>query len=504
MKTLKNYLFESLIILTVLAAVVVFYFQFLHQKTTHNSQVSQTELSAENQVVANQATKPLEPYKVPADLLLVEPEVILRLVGSNTIGDKLAPTLAAAYLQKIGADGTIKKPLATDNEYQVVGYLPVHDKVVAVEIKAHGSSTGFKALMADQTDIAMSSRNIKHSENLELLLKQGDMTEPESEHIIALDGLAVITHPDNSIKKLTVTELARIFSGEISNWSLLGGPNLAIKLYARDDQSGTYDTFNSLVLKKHNKQLSTATRFESNELLATGVAKDLGGIGFTGLAYAKEEMIVAVSAEKGLPAIKPKQFSISSEDYALSRRLFLYANKNRSKNLHVTDFIDFSVSNFGQQMAEVVGFVPQKVTTNLSKVNHQHPAKYQQMALNGERLSVTFRMRADRAEIDNKSIQDIEHLVDYLNQTSYKKVALVAFSAKETGEQEDKNRAYIRTKLLAYELNQRGIKNIEIIALGNQLPIDSNDSDIGRYRNNRTEIWLLHHQQMALTVASES
>jgi phosphate transport system substrate-binding protein len=160
--------------------------------------------------------------------------------------------------------------------------------------------------------------------------------------------------------------------------------------------------------------------------------------------------------------------------------------------MHVGDFIEFAVSNYGQQMVESVSFIPQKITTQFSQVNKDHPIQYQQMALNGERVSVTFRMRADRAEIDNKSIQDIEHLAAFLKNKTYKKITLVAFSAQETGEQEDKNRAYIRTKLLAFELNQRGVKNVEIIAMGTQLPIDSSDSDLGRYRNNRTEIWLIN------------
>ena len=496
MSTLKYYLFESLIILTVLIAVGVFYVQFMHQEPELPSS-DMNEIKVENaQTSALSDFETIKHNQAPKDLLTEQASIILRLDGSNTIGEKLAPTLAAAYLQQIGANGIVIKQLERENEVQVIGYLAHLNRVVAIEIKAHGSSTGFESLIADSTDIAMSSRNIKHSENLDLLLKQGDMTKPESEHIIALDGLAIIKHPRNPIAVLTVNQLAKIFSGEIKNWSELGGINSKINLYARDDKSGTYDTFKSLVLDKYSKPLlSTAGRYESSEQLVSDVLNDPAGIGFTGLAYAEEDVMVAVAAEPGLSAIKPKQFSISSEDYALSRRLFLYANKSKSSNRHIGDFIEFAVSNYGQQMVESASFIPQKVTTHLALVNKDHPTQYQQMALSGERVSVTFRMRADRAEIDNKSIQDIEHLTAFLKQTPYEKITLVAFSAQETGEQEDKNRAYIRTKLLAFELNQRGVKNVEIIAMGTQLPIDSNDSDLGRYRNNRTEIWLINNNK---------
>ena len=433
---------------------------------------------------------------VPPDLLQVTPEVILKLAGSNTIGAKLAPALASDYLKKLGAVGTVKKNLNKENEVQVIGFLPTENKVVAIEIQAHGSSTGFKSLIAKDSDIAMSSRSIKQEENLQLLLDSGDMTKPESEHIIALDGLAVIVHPSNPVKQLTVKQLSAIFSGQIKNWSELGGADNVINLYARDDQSGTYDTFNSLVLKKFKKKLAYSSRYESNEVLAQAVGNDVTAIGFTGLAYANPKMILKVSADEGLPAILPKQFSISSEDYALSRRLFLYANTERSDNSHVNDFINLAISKNGQKVVELVDFIPQKITTAFPQVNNSFPLKYQKIAASGKRLSMTFRMRSDRAEIDNKSAQDIEHLVDYLAQESHEKVTLIGFSAGESNnEKADKNRAFIRSRLLAYELKMRGIHNVEIVALGNQLPIDSNGNEIGRYKNNRTEVWLIESDE---------
>ena len=73
---------------------------------------------------------------------------------------------------------------------------------------------------------------------------------------------------------------------------------------------------------------------------------------------------------------------------------------------------------------------------------------------------------------------------------------MIGFSAGESNDEKaDKNRAFIRSKLLAFELKQRGIKNVEIIALGNQLPIDSNSNEVGRYKNNRTEVWLIKSDQ---------
>ncbi len=489
MDKLRSYLFEILIVISLIVGVFVFYFKFFASAAINETEKPMVVAQVQNPLIAVSKTVA---HQAPPDLLTAKPEVILRMDGSNTIGDKLAPAMAAAYIRQLGSEVTINKPMATENELQVIGFLPDENKVVAIEIKAHGSSTGFQSLINNKTDIAMSSRGIKQSENLDLLLKFGDMTNVESEHVIALDGLAIITHPSNPLKSISVSQLAEIFAGEVTNWSEFGGKNQAINLYARDDLSGTYDTFKSLVLKKHNKNLAPARRFESNEHLAKSVALDEAGIGFTGLAYASEDMILKVSADEGIAAIEPRQFSISSEDYVLSRRLYLYANKARAENFHVAGLINFAVSINGQQLVEQVNFIPQKITSTLPFVNHEFPIKYQQMALNAERLSMTFRMRSDRAEIDNKSAQDIDHLVAYLQKTPHKKITLIGFSAGESqDENADRTRAFIRSKLLAYELKQRGIRNVEIIALGNQLPIDSNHSEVGRYRNNRTEIWVV-------------
>lgn len=483
--SLKHWL---LVVLVLLLIVVVLYFV---PNQSISKGIETTTYVPVTPVEAVQISKPkIEP--LPLNLSEVEPQIILTLAGSNTIGAKLAPAIASHYLKRLGAVGTLVKTLDKENEVQVVGFLPDKNRVVAIEIKAHGSSTGFKSLLAKDTDIAMSSRGIKEQENLELLLEMGDMTKAESEHIIALDGLAVIVHSANAVKKLTVGQIAKIFSGQITNWSELGGLDQAIKLHARDDQSGTFDTFNSLVLKKFGLKLAQSTRYESNENLAEAVGTDEAAIGFTGLAYAKAEMIMKVAAAEGLPAILPKQFSISSEDYALSRRLFLYANKKRSDNPHVAQFIELAVSIDGQNLVELVDFIPQRITATLPLVDGNFPLKYQEIAATGNRLSMTFRMRSDRAEIDNKSAQDIEHLVNYLSAVSHDKVTLVGFSAGESNDEEaDKNRAYIRSRLLAYELKQRGVDNIEIIALGSQLPIDSNGNEIGRYKNNRTEVWII-------------
>lgn len=90
-----------------------------------------------------------------------------------------------------------------------------------------------------------------------------------------LDGLAIIVHPDNSVNSLEVSQIAQLFSGEITNWRQLDGPDLSVTSYARDDHSGTWDTFKSLVLAKKYQLAHGVERFESNELLSARVLEKL-------------------------------------------------------------------------------------------------------------------------------------------------------------------------------------------------------------------------------------
>lgn len=170
---------------------------------------------------------------------------LFSLAGSNTVGESLAPAWAEAFLAAKGVSDIRRESLAEDNEYLISANFR-HEQV-HIEIRAHGSSTEFRSLREGSADIAMSSRAIKPAE-LATLAPLGDLSSAAGEHVVAVDGLAIIVHPQNPISALDLHSLALIFSGKITNWKALGGPDDPISVYARDDKSGTWDTFKSLVL----------------------------------------------------------------------------------------------------------------------------------------------------------------------------------------------------------------------------------------------------------------
>lgn len=247
---------------------------------------------------------------------------LLRIHGSNTIGARLAPALVAGLLEREGFGSLRIEPGRQANE-QRLSARDAQGRRVTVEIAAHGSGTGFTALAAGQAEIAAASRPIK-AEEARRLAHLGDLRSREAEQVIAIDGLAVILHPDNPLNSLSVEQLAQVFSGEIARWEQLGAPPGAIRLYARDARSGTWDTFNELVLAAHGRSLAAgARRFESSEALSAAVSADPRGIGFIGLPYIRHAKPLALQSGDARPML-PGTSLVASEDYPLARRLYLY------------------------------------------------------------------------------------------------------------------------------------------------------------------------------------
>ncbi len=279
-------------------------------------------------------------------------KTILRLHGSNTIGATLGPDLAERYLRWLGAESVRVLVGADPAEKIVEGVFPFRNEALRVEIKAHGSSTGFKDLLGGTCDAAMSSRRIKDSERA-ALAHLGDMTSVDSEYVVALDGIAVIVHRGNPLGSLTRRQIADIFAGRITDWKALGLPAGPIEIHARNDESGTFDTFQSLVLGK-DALASGAIRHESNAELSDAVAANPHAIGFCGLPYINKSKELSVQDEG--KAIAPSMFSVSTEDYPLSRRLYLYAPQ-RGVSAHLRQFLDLTLAREGQEAVAKYGFV---------------------------------------------------------------------------------------------------------------------------------------------------
>ncbi|KRP61383.1 phosphate ABC transporter substrate-binding/OmpA family protein [Pseudomonas trivialis] len=426
---------------------------------------------------------------VSAQLPVPEHGPALRIQGSNTLGAALGPALVKGLLEHEGVQRVHIAPGDGPNEQRVVGKTR-QGRRVTVEVAAHGSSTGFAALKKASADLAAASRPIKDSELVDLE-PLGDLKSPEAEQVIAIDGLAIIVNPLNPLNALDTEQLAQLFNGEISTWEDLGGVGGPVHLYARDDQSGTYDTFKELVLSRRGKPLaSSARRFESSEVLSDAVSRDPQGIGFIGLPYIRQAKAVAIADGDSQPML-PLNSLIATEDYPLSRRLFFYLPP-ASHNPWARALVDFAQSSQGQAIVAANGFIAQQVQAIGVQPRPSMPMDYQAIAREAQRLSVNFRFEEGSASLDTKARQDVLRVVAYLKDHGKldKQVTLVGFGDAKNDPQRAALLSKLRAMAVRRELVKNGVVLRDIRGFGAQMPVAANTADEGRIKNRRVEVWV--------------
>jgi phosphate transport system substrate-binding protein len=245
----------------------------------------------------------------------------LVIKGSDTLGAKLVPTFAEEYKAK--------------------------NPGVSFEIAAEGSTTGIAAIIDGTAEIGMSSRRARPTE-VSAAQAKGVTLKPT---IVCYDGMAVVVNSNSPITKLTLRQVEQIFTGDVTDWSAVGGPAGKISVYTRNTSSGTYQDWKDLAMKKRDYAKSSQ-KMAGNEQIVAEVAKNPNGIGYIGLAYIKAEGIKIIPIDDVLPSKE----TVLSKKYAYARPTFYYTNGEPSGE--AAKFIAFTLGEGGQKIVEKIGFVP--------------------------------------------------------------------------------------------------------------------------------------------------
>ncbi len=240
--------------------------------------------------------------------------------GSTTVGP-IAKAFADYYKEKTGIGATISES---------------------------GSGNGVKSLINGACDIANMSRFMKDSE-FKTCVEKGILPVA---HVVAFDGLAVVVNPANKVGALTMAQLADIYTGKIRNWKELGGDDAEIVVISRDTNSGTYETFNELVLRK-NPVVKGAEYVGSNGQAKTRVASTKNAIAYVGLGFA-DDSVKTLSVDGILPSPK----TIVSGKYPIARPLFMFTNKYPKMGTPVYDFVTLHLSEEGREIVRDLGYIP--------------------------------------------------------------------------------------------------------------------------------------------------
>ncbi len=247
---------------------------------------------------------------------------------------------------------------AQDNNLTIQGsstVLPIAQKTaevymekydVNISVRGGGSGNGIAALIDGTTDIADASRFIKESE-VKNAVDNGYYPVP---HRVAMDGIAVVINPSNPVENLTLDQLQQIYTGEITNWSELGGADKEIVVVSRDSSSGTFEVFNEIAVGG-KRVTPNALLQASNGAIKSVVSDTEGAIGYVGLGYL-DDTLKAVKVN----GVAPTNNTVASGEFPIARPLFMFTD--RWPEGLTLRFINFVKSAEGQKIIEEQGFVP--------------------------------------------------------------------------------------------------------------------------------------------------
>ncbi len=241
--------------------------------------------------------------------------------GSDTLGAKMVPQIAEAFKAKMAKQGV----------------------EVAFEIAAEGSSTGVASVIDGTAAIGMSSRDPKAKEIAKAKTKGVDMNTIT----VAKDGIALIVNEASPLEGIALEEIELIFSGDVTDWSGITAQTGSISAYTRNTSSGTYAVFQKMAMNSRDYGSDTQ-KMAGNEQIAAEVASNANGIGYVGLAYISTPGVKVLPVEGAQP---------DSKDYPLARPLYYLTNKSQPLSPIAQQFIDFSLSDEGQEIVKRVHFL---------------------------------------------------------------------------------------------------------------------------------------------------
>jgi phosphate transport system substrate-binding protein len=247
-------------------------------------------------------------------------KVVIR--GSNTIGEELAPGWIAEF-KKAQPD-------------------------VSFELEPKATGYGMAALRSGQCDIAAASR-AAIEEELELTKQSGIEL---NETVLGAYSVAVVVNASNPVSNLTRDQVHDLFTGKITNWKDVGGPDATVALYIRDPISGTHLGFKEIAMK--NEPYAAHPHLHTNyAALVQAVAADPNGIGYSGVEQAKAPGAKTLSIE----GVQPGTDTVNQGKYPYARTLRFYTNK-AGESQATRDFIQFVLSKEGQALMAQLGFTP--------------------------------------------------------------------------------------------------------------------------------------------------
>ncbi len=432
--------------------------------------------------------------------------------GARTMGEVLLPSLVEAFAARSGYG--VERRVVDDTHFTYLLSENSSGALAArIGFRVTSTSEGFADLLANEADMVLSTRPALPQEvALAREAGLGDLDDPRRSLILALDAMAVVVARAHPVKGLTLDQVARIFAGEITDWSTLGGEAAPIHLHLRGRQSGLAQAFVTRVLSPRGLVLDgNVTRHDSNDTLADAVAADPLAIGI--VPYSATGNTRPLQIFGGCGMLAPlDDLSIKTEDYPLPLPLFVYTPATRLPLLG-REFLKFARSPAAQSVVGRAGFVDLRLlkvpvaeqglrlASAIAGAGDEVPLEELQRLVSTmegtERLTLSFRFEPGGTQLDAQSRSNVEVLAQQIETGAYddRPLRFVGFSDSNGPAAGNKRLALRRADavrdavLRAAPTADRARLLITTEAFGEAMPMACDDSDWGRHINRRVEAW---------------
>ncbi|MDQ2090376.1 phosphate ABC transporter substrate-binding/OmpA family protein [Marimonas arenosa] len=436
----------------------------------------------------------------------------LDLSGAATMGELLMPALIEGFALRNGLkvkretleDGVLFRLLDRESGRETGQF----------RFRLTTTDEGFADLLADEADVAMALREIsreelRHGHEAGL----GDLTARGRTRVLALDALVAVVAPDNPVRRISITDLARVFSGKIDNWQALGGPDAPISLHLRDARSGLGQAAEIKLLRPAGMELAgAARRYDNDAALAEAVAGDPFGIGIGSYAARGNTHALVLTGDCGF-SLSPARRTVKTEDYPLTAPMFLYLPARRLPKL-AREFLAYTRSTAAQLVIRRAGFIdqqPEEVSLELQgdRLANAITGAGTEITLDDiqamiarlwemKRLTTSFRFETGSVKLDAQSRSNVEQLAHALEAGRYDgRVLLFAGFSDSDGPasgnkeiSERRARAVKDAVVAAAETANLGQVTLQTAGFGEALPMACDDSAWGRQVNRRVEVWV--------------
>ncbi|MBE1284514.1 MAG: OmpA family protein [Rhodobacteraceae bacterium] len=437
----------------------------------------------------------------------------LALSGSSAMAEVLLPALIEGFALRQGLK-TNRSNLDPSHFDYVLQRPDDRTTVGRFAFRVTTTDEGFADLLANEADVVMALREIRPDERTRAYeAGMGDMTGRKRSRVLALDAMVPVVAPSNPVRAISVTELARVFSGQITNWMDLGGPDAPIALHLPAEGSGLSQAVEDRLLQPVAVSFAAdIQRHDRSSTMARAVTTDPFAIGIASYAETGNAQTLTLTGTCGYQ-LNASRRSIKTEDYPLTSPMFLYLPARRLPQL-ARDFLAYAQSPAAQVVIRRAGFVdqsPEQISINAQGERFANAIQaagpevdlesLQQMIARlkpMKRLTTSFRFETGSTRPDAQSRANIAQLARALEVGTYdtRKLLFVGFSDGEGAASANRNIAMKRAQavresvLSAAETLDLDRVEIDVAAFGEALPMACDDSAWGRKVNRRVEVWV--------------